>query len=200
MIYVVRHGQTASNAAGLLLGRDDPALDPLGRLQAAAAGEHLADRIDGSGGSVRIVASPLSRAVETAREIGRRCGVDRMETDERWVELRYGDWEGRPVADVTPGEWRRWQLDPGWSPPGGESLTEVQERVADALDDLAGPADVVVVSHVSPIKAAVCWAMGLGAESVWRMFVTPGSVTTIAPGRLPTLRSFNEQPRAGSEG
>ena len=57
--------------------------------------------------------------------------------------------------------------------------------------------DVVVVSHVSPIKAAVAWALGVGDETSWRMFVDVASVTCIGPGRVgpdgptPSLRSFN---------
>ena len=53
--------------------------------------------------------------------------------------------------------------------------------------------DVVVVSHVSPIKAGVAWALGTGDEIAWRMFVALASVTRIAVSdRGPLLRSFNE--------
>jgi broad specificity phosphatase PhoE len=55
--------------------------------------------------------------------------------------------------------------------------------------------DVVVVSHVSPIKAAAAWALGVGDEVAWRMYVAQASITRIGvggPGGLPSLRSFNE--------
>jgi broad specificity phosphatase PhoE len=51
---------------------------------------------------------------------------------------------------------------------------------------------IVAVSHVSPIKAAVCWALGVGPELAWRMRLDVASITRIAPG--PTLKSFNERP------
>ena len=52
---------------------------------------------------------------------------------------------------------------------------------------------MVVVTHVSPIKAAVAWAMGVGDEVSWRMFVAPASVTRIAVGdRGPSLHGFND--------
>jgi broad specificity phosphatase PhoE len=52
---------------------------------------------------------------------------------------------------------------------------------------------VVVVSHVSPIKAAVAWALGVGDEVTWRLFVAPASLTRIALGdRGPVLHTFNE--------
>jgi broad specificity phosphatase PhoE len=59
----------------------------------------------------------------------------------------------------------------------------------------AGLDRVVVVSHVSPIKAAVGWALDLGPEVAWRTFVAPASITRIGLGanaRSATLRGFNE--------
>jgi broad specificity phosphatase PhoE len=50
-----------------------------------------------------------------------------------------------------------------------------------------------VVSHVSPIKAAVAWALGVGDEASWRIWVGPASITRIGfAGRTPSLRAFNE--------
>ena len=52
---------------------------------------------------------------------------------------------------------------------------------------------VVVVSHVSPIKAAVAWALGVGPEVAWRSHLDPASITRIAIGPAgPVLRTFNE--------
>ena len=64
-----------------------------------------------------------------------------------------------------------------------------------ACDDLAEEAadtDVVVVTHVSPIKAAAAWALGAVDDVVWRMYCAPASVTEIGTaGAVPSLRSFN---------
>ena len=50
-----------------------------------------------------------------------------------------------------------------------------------------------MVTHVSPLKAAVAWALAVGDEVCWRMFVDVASVSSIGPGgRAPSLRSFNE--------
>jgi broad specificity phosphatase PhoE len=55
-----------------------------------------------------------------------------------------------------------------------------------------------VVSHVSPIKAAVAWALGVGDEITWRMWVAPASITRIGcSGPAPSLRSFNELAHLG---
>ncbi len=175
MIIVVRHGRTASNASGLLLGRHDPPLDDTGRAQAAAMAATLV-------GVDRVVSSPLLRTRQTAEAVAEVAGVD-VEVDERFIELDYGEWDGRPVADVALEEWAEWQADLHFAPPGGESLAALGERVRAGLDDLAEEArdrDVVVVTHVSPVKAAVAWALGVGDETSWRMFVTPASIARIA--------------------
>ena len=91
---------------------------------------------------------------------------------------------------------------PGLSPARGEALTEVDARVAAACEALfaspgagarAPDGDVVVVSHVTPIKLAVAWALGMGAELSWRLHLLTGSVTRIGWGDgRPVLHGFNE--------
>lgn len=82
------------------------------------------------------------------------------------------------------------------SPGGGESLAAVGARVRGAcaeLADAASEGDVVVVSHVSPIKAAIAWALGVGDGVTWRMFVEDAAVARVATGPpAPLLMSFNE--------
>jgi broad specificity phosphatase PhoE len=183
MLVVVRHGRTTANATGLLLGRADPPLDEVGVAQAAALASVVA-------GARRVVCSPLRRARETAAALGLPVTVD-----ERWVELDYGELDGRPITEVPPDLWRRWRADVGFTPTGGESLAALGQRVRAACEDLADEAtgaDVVVVSHVSPIKAAVAWALGVGDELAWRLHVAPGSVSRIAVrSGVGVLTSFN---------
>ncbi|GIT00712.1 MAG: hypothetical protein CM1200mP26_24240 [Acidimicrobiales bacterium] len=51
----------------------------------------------------------------------------------------------------------------------------------------------MVVTHVSPIKAALAWALGVGDEVAWRTFVAPASVMTVGAGPAgPSLRGFND--------
>jgi broad specificity phosphatase PhoE len=185
LLYLVRHGRTAENAARLLLGRLDVPLDQTGRAQAAAlaAVAELA-------GAARVVSSPLARARETAAALG-----PPVEVDERWVEIDYGIFDGRAL-DAAADLWDGWDRTLEFTPPGGESLAAMGRRVRSACDELwteATTADVVVVSHVSPIKAAVAWALGVGDEVCWRTFLDTASITVIGPGRrgAPTLRAFN---------
>ena len=187
-IHLVRHGRTASNARGLLLGRLDPGLDDEGVAQAAALAALVA-----SSAPARVVSSPLQRCRATAAVIAEAVGVE-VELDERWLELDYGELDGVPIADVPVATWAAWRADIDWRPPGGETLSELGARVRAASEDLEG--DVVVVTHVSPIKAAVAWALGVGDEITWRLHVRPGSLSTIAVGSLgtPTLLAFNIVP------
>lgn len=185
MLIVVRHGRTEANASGLLLGsRVDPALDDLGRRQAAA----LAPVVSGA---ARVVTSPLRRTRETAEALGLPVSVD-----ERWAELDYGAFDGTPMAEVPPDTWQRWQQDLDFAPPGGESLRQLSARVrpaCEALLDEARDHDVVVVTHVSPIKATVAWTLGVADDIAWRMWSAPASVTRIAVGRSgPSLHGYND--------
>lgn len=184
MLYLVRHGRTDANAAGRLLGHLDLALDDLGRAQAEAVARVLPR-------PVRVVASPLERALATAAAIS-----DEIEVDERWIELDYGDFDGMPLGDLDGSVWRSWRADLDFRPPGGESLRELGYRVAGACEELrerARDEDVAVVSHVSPIKAAITWALDVGDEAAWHTFVSPGSISTVRLGpHGPVVCSFNE--------
>jgi broad specificity phosphatase PhoE len=192
MIVLVRHGRTDANARGLLLGRADPELDDEGRAQAGRLAAALA-----TADVSRVVTSPLARCRQTADAIAAAGTIRRqVEVDDRWVELDYGALDGRGTADVPAATWTAWRADVEWAPEGGESLAALGVRVRAACESLADEAharDVVVVTHVSPVKAAAAWALGVGDEISWRMWVAPASITRISvAGAAPTLRSFNE--------
>ena len=188
MLILARHGQTAANAEGRLLGRLDPPLTDLGRRQAMALAASV-------GVPTRVVTSPLGRARETATLLGLPSHVP-ITVDERWVEIDYGIYDGRPLRDVPPDLWAEWRADSGFRPPGGESLADLGRRVRAACEELAeeaADADVVVVSHVSPIKAAVAWALGAGDEVAWRTRLDVAAVSRIAISRTgPSMWAFND--------
>jgi len=186
MIIIVRHGRTEHNASGLLLGHIDPPLDELGRAQAAA----LAAAI---GPVDRVITSPLLRSRETASYFG----VEPM-VDERWIELNYGEFDGRPLGEIPSETWNAWRTDADFTPPGGESMRQLGTRVTEALTDLsadgsAGERTTVIVTHVSPIKAAMCWALGVDDLVGWRLWVATASITRIGlTPRGGVVHTFNE--------
>ncbi len=190
MIVLVRHGETDANQAGLLLGRADPPLNDRGRQQAATLAEALA-----SVAEPLIVTSPLARAVETATWIGERVGVT-PRVDARLIELDYGEWDGHRIADVPAATRDRWRADPSFTPPGGESLTDLRARVAPLAAELYEQAEdhtSIAVSHVSPIKAVILWALGLGDEYSWRLRLDVASISRLGHGPAgPILVGFND--------
>jgi len=191
-LIIVRHGRTSYNAQGLLQGRVDNPLDAVGEDQAVAVGEYLVPHINDE---TVIISSPLLRARSTAQAIANRTGIS-VTIDERWTELAYGIYEGVPQGDVPAEVWAKWRSDPHFAPESGETLAQVQERVASAceelLQSLAGKT-AVIVSHVSPIKSAVAWALGVDVGVSWRTQLDTASISRITlTDRGPVLRSFNE--------
>ena len=186
MLLLVRHGETPPNRRGLLLGRADPSLTDVGREQARrlAATLPVPDLV---------VSSPLRRARDTASAFG--CPVD---VDERWIELDYGELDGQPSSAVSAGDWARWRADASFAPRGGESMEMMSIRVRAACAALVAAAavsTVVVVTHVSPIKAAIAWALDVPVEIAWRMYVEDASVSRIdIEPHGPVVRWFNRGP------
>jgi alpha-ribazole phosphatase len=187
VLILVRHGRTAANAQGLLQGRLDQDLDELGRRQAVAVADRVAAEIDVDW----LVSSPLKRATQTAEAFGKP-----FEIDERWIELAYGEFEGVPHADLPSEVWERWFQDFDYVPPGGEALSALDRRVRSACDDLvdrAADGNVVVVSHVSPMKSAVAWSLGVDIGISWNCHLDHASICRVQfRGRHAVLRTFNE--------
>jgi ribonuclease H / adenosylcobalamin/alpha-ribazole phosphatase len=202
-LVLVRHGVTVHTSAKRFsggLGGDNPGLSDEGRQQVAAAADWLAplaERVDA------VVASPVRRTRESADVVGERLGVAVTE-EPGFAEMEFGTWDGLTFAEV--GERHRGELD-AWlgstdvPPPGGESFRVVQERVLAGLDRvLAAHAGgtVVVVSHVTPIKVLVAQALDAPLEAVFRMELSPASVTVVShydDGRA-SLRLYNALPPA----
>ena len=185
MLILVRHGRTAANARGVLNGRNDLPLDEVGERQAKAVANSIG-RID------RMIASPLRRAQQTAEAFGVP-----FETDERWIEIDYGEFEGKAFGELPAGTWDRWRKDSSFTPPGGESLEALDERVRGACEELLEEVktrDVVVVSHVSPIKSAVLWGLGATVGLSFRCHLDHASVCRVgsSPSGSLTLVSFND--------
>lgn len=196
MIVFARHGETAPNRDGVILGRADPGLTEEGRRQAARLADLLVKEEP-----VAVLTSPLLRARDTADVIAGACGIE-AEVDERLVEIDWGAWEGRPLEGIASAEMERLRADAGTAPEG-ESLSALGARVEEFCG-LALEHDglVVAVTHVSPIKAAVAWTLGAPDVAAFRMFVALASVTRVArrsrgrgpeqQGSAPILVSFNE--------
>ncbi|WP_419920915.1 histidine phosphatase family protein [Candidatus Poriferisodalis sp.] len=198
MLILARHGRTQANASHLLQGRSDNRLDEVGERQAADIAAALA-QLDG--GLDRIISSPLPRAMQTAAASAELVGIEVM-IDERWSELDYGEWEARPISEVGAEAWRHWRSDASFTPPGGESLAELNIRVAQACEAAAAEAsemNIAVFTHVSPIKAAVRWVLDVDDEISWHLHVAQAQITKIeVRGERVLLNAFNDVSHLGS--
>jgi broad specificity phosphatase PhoE len=194
MITLVRHGQSTTNAEGLLVGRSDPHLTELGERQARALAPWLKDVTE-------VWVSPLARARETAALAipGRPIIVK-----DSFIELDYGTLEGQSAAAMAGESWRALELAHDARFGDGESLAAVDERVRAELEFLfqdessllhSSSEHLAIVSHVSPIKSAVAWALGVPGSIAWRMRLENGSLTMVgARAHTPQLIRFNLVP------
>lgn len=187
MLILVRHGRTHANAQALLQGHMDPPLDEVGVDQAHRTAMVLNDLYP----NATVISSPLQRARTTAAAIS-----DNVIIDERFIELNYGDYDGLPMTDIPHDVWQKWRTNHHFRPPNGETLAELDERVHVALHDVSERAHdehVIVVSHVSPIKSAVVWALSGDTSMTWRCMLDRASITRIAvSNRGPSLVGFND--------
>ncbi|HWU58931.1 MAG TPA: histidine phosphatase family protein [Microbacteriaceae bacterium] len=144
---LVRHGQTDWNVQRRIQGASDIPLNDAGRQQALAAGRALALRSwDG------IFASPLSRAMDTARIIAAETGLGEPQPIAEVAERRYGDAEGLTGEEILA------RFPEGVPVPGQETRDEVVARALPALDELAAAnlgRSLIIVSHGGVIASLV---------------------------------------------
>ena len=194
VIILVRHGRTQLNATHCLQGRVDAELDEVGESQAASVGAYLAQRDR----PVKIISSPLRRAQQTAHRIAEQFSFDNIVIDDRWIEIDYGVYDGLPLGEVPREVWNRWRTEPEFTPEGGESFAALHQRVQAACEELAADDDdgeIIVVSHVSPMKSACAWALGADPAVSHRSRLDQAAICRIdVGGANPVLVTFNERP------
>ncbi|MEV6253830.1 bifunctional RNase H/acid phosphatase [Nocardia sp. NPDC051911] len=177
-LLLLRHGQTELSVQRRYSGRGNPPLTALGREQAARAAKMLAAK----GGIAAVVSSPLGRARETAEAAAAALGVP-VEIHDGLIETDFGAWEGLTFAEAAqrdPDLHARWIGDPTVAAPGGENFEEVRARVDAALRDLLERypgANVVVVSHVTPIKTLLRLALDAGPSLLYRLHLDLASLS-----------------------
>ena len=149
-LYLLRHGETEFNVAGRYQGQQDSPLTPHGRAQADRHGKLLKTLLEVPQ-DWRLVASPLGRALATARIVCAGLGLPEgaIETDDRLKEVAFGKWERLTAGEVQaryPDAWAAREAD-HWHhpPPGGESYALLAVRIGTFLRDIEE--DTIVVGH-----------------------------------------------------
>ena len=178
-VFLVRHGETDWNREGRFQGQMDIPLNGTGVVQALSVAEALKDvSLD------RIVASPLSRARETARPLAELKGL-RAELSEGLIEIGHGLWEGRTAPEVEA-EWadvlEAWHTRPETVVmPEGESLEDVQNRAWPALLRIAeGKGEnIAVFTHDAVLKVLLMNVLDCPLSSFWKFQLANGSITLL---------------------
>jgi broad specificity phosphatase PhoE len=179
-LYLVRHGESTWNAAGLLQGRTGHVpLSARGRAQAAALARRLS-----TVAVAGVHTSDQLRCLQTAGPIAAVHGL-RARPDPALREQGHGSWEGRPArgrAAVLAG------AGPDWAPPGGETARALYRRAAGFLAGLASArwgsdGAVVVVSHGETIRALLAVLSGRGAARMPDELPGNGQITIVETAR-----------------
>jgi broad specificity phosphatase PhoE len=161
-LYLVRHGATTLSAEDRFAGAVDAPLSSEGQEQASLLGERLdTEPIDA------VYASPLMRAVDTARLVVGKRGLEPVLMDDL-REIHHGHWEGLARADAqarSPEEYAAWEEDPfTFAPRGGESGVAVLARalpVIRAVVERHAGGHVLVVSHKATLRLVLCSYLGI---------------------------------------
>lgn len=189
------HDRVATILCGRMAGVE---LGERGLREAAALARRLSNEAVDA-----VLSSPSDRAVETARIVAE--ALDRpMRIVPDLDEVDFGDWTGRSFAelDADP-RWQHWnERRSDAQAPGGESMVEVQERVARVIERLSGAAGgaCLLVSHAEPIRAALLGVLGLPLDAYGRLAIDPASLSSVElwPGGSRVLR-LNEVPPFGED-
>jgi len=181
-LYFIRHGETDWNLEGRLQGQKDIPLNELGRVQAEEAGRRLAglvERVD----DLDYLASPMTRTRETMERVRGAIGLhpQTYRTDERLVELTFGELEGltwKEVRKALPQVAAARERDK-WSyvPPGGESYAMLAERVRPVLDEIRR--DTVIVAHGGVARAFLAVACGVSRRHAASIDIWQGRILVI---------------------
>ena len=189
-VIVVRHGQTAWNAATRIQGQLDIPLDETGRWQAQRLAQALArESLDA------VYSSDLGRAAQTAQAVATAAGLH-LVTDRGLRERHFGAFEGLTYDEIAarwPDESRRWrQREVDFAPGDGESLRDFYVRSVGCAERIAAghPGQtILLVAHGGvldclyraaariDLQGARSWL--LGNASINRLLYTDAGFTLV---------------------
>lgn len=174
----LRHGETVR--PGALLGRTDAPLSEKGwsQIERQAAGRTWD----------AILTSPLIRARAAAERLAGARALT-LEIAPDWTEIDFGSWDGHDFAALRADEKTAAMLqalyaDPeSLAAPGGETYTDVKERVARAVHDLtARDGRLLVMAHGGTIRTALSLALDIPLAKLWSLRIDCGTRVTVTLG------------------
>ncbi|MCT4704665.1 adenosylcobalamin/alpha-ribazole phosphatase [Enterobacteriaceae bacterium H11S18] len=194
-LWLVRHGQTHANLAGLYSGASETELTGTGIIQAQAVGKMLASvPLD------RVLCSELGRAKHTAKLILQQRDIP-VAIEPRLNEMNFGDWEMRHHSELKLADaenYAAWCQD--WQnviPGNGEGFQLFAQRVAsfsESIKQTGGEENILIVSHQGVLSLLIASMLNMPAASLWHFLIEQGawSAIDIHEG-FATLRTLNNR-------
>jgi broad specificity phosphatase PhoE len=189
-LLLVRHGATAWNNEGRIIGSTDLPLSTDGRKQAQQLGIRL------SGEPIDIIlSSDLRRASETARIISVECKTP-LALDNRLREVDFGLWEGMTVREIQEKytkEFDDWKNNSSFSPPNGERYPSITGRMQSFLGDLKNDHSgntVLIVSHGVILQMMIFQLMDFPYRNDWHFYMFNGSITEMMINKARTVMVY----------
>jgi len=182
-LILVRHGETDWNAESRLQGHQSTPLNERGRQEAELLARRLPEEQPHN-----LYSSDLARAMQTAEIIAAEIGLEIVATP-KLREISLGRWEGKTFEEVqaeSPAAFDAWARgDFRGTPPGGESVAQLRERVIAFLGEVLEkhPSQTsVLVTHGGPCKCAIAHTLGISTDGVSRYAADNASIHIIEIG------------------
>jgi probable phosphoglycerate mutase len=178
----MRHGQADNNVNRILVGRYiESHLTEYGKQQVADTSKYLKNvPIE------KVYVSPVTRTVETAKIVCKLLGMN-YEIDERLYEIDLGKLVGMHFEEIIHKHGNLFlkfynEDDVMLARYGVESFASVKSRVKHLLDEIIKiqqDKNVLLITHLDPIKAAISILLDLKAEALYRWHIRNASLTIL---------------------
>lgn len=175
-LIVVRHGESIANTKGIYQGQSyDTDLSKLGKLQAKA----LAKFIQKERKPNVVIASPLKRTMQTAKEIS-GANNSKLLIDTEIIETNHGEWEGLSKAEIEKkykSLYKKWFTKPSSVIfPGGEKFSDTVDRVKNFIHETDFFDPTILVTHDNIVRILVCIAKNDSIDNIWNYTIQPAAV------------------------
>ena len=178
-IIFLRHGQAKNNTERILAGRTPGVpLTEKGIDQAKKAASFLENMNISA-----IYSSPIERAKNTAEIVGKHTSID-VRIDERLIELDMGKFTGMPYDEIFSSHgnvfMKFYKGDLEIAHNGVETFSDVKKRVLGIVDHIINThpdENVVLVTHMDPIKAMISNVLDLKPQSLFELIIANASLT-----------------------
>lgn len=193
-IYLLRHGQTEFNAERRMQGQCDSPLTELGEAQARAMGAALREEL-GNPADWQVLASPLGRAMQTARLVSAELGLParHIRPEPRLIEVSFGEWEMQQVP-VLHERYPELASLPDWyfNAPGCESFAAVSARIRHWLADESLPPRLIVVAHGLLGRILRGIYAGMHPDQLWQQDMPQDAFFRLQGGKITRIECLAE--------